>query len=111
MASSGASGPLRSWQSRPCPLSPLVPVLLPLWWPLLWPGLLPGGEGVMVGCAAVFSAAPPVGVAPSPHVGVPSFPCAGSGGWWAQASAVCAASGPCCGGAPWQACASGGHTV
>ena len=61
------------------PLSLLVPV----WWPLLWPGLLPGIEGVVVGCRAVFSAAPSVGVAPSYRVGVPSFPCAASGGRWA----------------------------
>ena len=37
-------------------------------------GVVAGGEGVVVGCAAVFSAAPSVGVAPSPGVGVPSFP-------------------------------------
>ena len=43
----------------------------------------PGNEGVLVGCTAVYSAALPVGVAPSPRVGVPSFSCAGSGGWWA----------------------------
>ena len=38
-----------------------------------------------MGCAAVFSAAPSVGAASSPRVAVPSFPCAGSGGWWARA--------------------------
>ena len=93
-----------SWVSRPCPLPPLVPVPLPVWWPLLWPGLSFGGEGVVVGCAAVFSAAHSVGVASSPRVGVPSVPCAGSGGRWSQAGAVHAASGPCCGGASWRVC-------
>ena len=100
-----------SWVSRPCPLPPVVPVPLPLCWLLLWPRSSPGGEGVVLGCAAVFSAAPPVGVAPCPLVGVPSFPCAGSGGWWARAGAVRGVSGPCCGGASWRACTSGGRAV
>ena len=95
-----------SWVSRPCPLPLLVPVLLPVWWPLLRPGSLPCCEGVVVGCAEVFSAAASVGVAPFPRVGVPSFPCAGSGGRWARAAAVRAASGPCFGGASWRACTS-----
>ena len=52
-----------------------------------------------------------MGVASSPHVGVPSFPCAGSGGRWVRTGAICAASGPWCGGAAWRACASGGRAV
>ena len=97
--------------SRPCPLVPLVTVPLPVWWPLLWTGSSPGDGGVVLGCAAVLSATPPLGVAPTSRVGVPSFPCAGSGGWWARAGAVAAASGPCCGGTSWQACASGARAV
>ena len=54
---------------------------------------------------------PLVGVAPSPRVGVPSCPCAGSGGRWTQPGAGRAASGPCCRGAYWRACASRGHAV
>ena len=67
---------LPSLVSRPYPFPPLVPVPLPVWWSLLWPRSSPGGEGVVVGCAAVFSAAPSVGVASSPRVRVASFPCA-----------------------------------
>ena len=46
----------------------------------------------MVGCVAAFPAAPLVGVASSPRVGVPSVPCAGSVGWWARDCAAHAAS-------------------
>ena len=65
----------------------------------------------MAGRAAVFLTAHLVSVAPPPRVGVPSSPCAGSGGQWASASAVRAASGLCFGGASWRACASGGRAV
>ena len=75
--------------------------------PCCGPGSSPGSERVVVGCAAVSSTAHSVGVAPSPHVIVPSFPCVGSRGRWTLASAVPVASGPCFGGASWRACASG----
>ena len=121
VASSGALGHLQSCPSAslPSPVlgvaavssSPPVPVPLPVWLPLRSQGSSRGGGGVVVGCPAVFSATPRVGVAPSPRVGVPSFPCAGSGGRWARAGAVRAASDPCCGGASRWACASGGRAV
>ena len=79
--------------------------------PLLPPGFFPGSEGVVVGCSVAFSAAPSVIVAPSLHVGVPSFPCAGSSGRSVSAGAVCAAWGPCFGGASWRVCAAGGRAV
>ena len=91
--SSGGPCP-QSWVSRLCPLPLLVPVPLPVCWALLWPGSLPGGEGVAVGCVAVFSGAPSVGVSPSSRADVPSFPCAWSGGRLARAGAFLAASGP-----------------
>ena len=87
-----------------------APAVAPVWWPLLWPGSSPGGQGVVLSCA-VFSAAPCVRVAPSPSVGVPLFPCAGSCGRWARHGAVRAASGPGCGGAYWRVCASGNRAV
>ena len=102
---------LLSWVSRPCPLPPLVPVPLPVWWPLLWPGSSPGGEGVVVGCLAVFSVAPSVPVASSARVGVPSFPCAGSRGRWARGTAVPVASSPFRGGASWRGCTSGARAL
>ena len=55
----------------------------------------------MVGCAAVFPAASSVGVARSPHVGVPSIPCVVSGGWWVCAGVIRTASDLCFGGACW----------
>ena len=64
----------------------------------------------MVGCAAVFSAASPVGVARSPCVGVPSIPCVVSGGWWACAGVIRTASDSCFGGV-FGACAPGGRAA
>ena len=58
-------------------------------WPLHWPGSSPGGEGVVLDCMAVFSAAPSVGVPRSPREGVPSFPCAGPDARSVCASAAC----------------------
>ena len=65
-------------------------------------GSSPGGEGVVVGCAAVFPVASSVGVARSPRAGVPSLPCVVSGGCWACAGVIRMASdsrlgGVCCG--------------
>ena len=78
-----------------------LPPPVPVSWPLLWPGSSPGGEGVVVGCAAVFSASSSVGVAPSPFVGVPSFPCVVTGGRWASAGVVRTALDSCFGGVCW----------
>ena len=44
---------------------------------------------------------------PPPCVGVPSFPCPGTGGRGARPGVVRALSGLGCGGASWRACASG----
>ena len=54
-----------------------------------------------MGCAAVFPAAPSVGVARSPGVGVPFIPCVVSGGWWACAGVIRTASDSCFGGVCW----------
>ena len=70
-------------------------------WPLCWPGSSPGGQGMVVGCAAVFPAASSVGVAGSPRVCVPSIPCVASGGWWACAGVIRTASDWCFGGVCW----------
>ena len=64
-------------------------------------GVVAGGEGVVVGCAAVFLAASSVGAARSPRVGVPSIPCVVSGGWWACAGVIRMASDSCFGGVCW----------
>ena len=91
--SSGGPGPepLVLW---PCLCLLPVPVRRPLW----WSGSSSGGEGVVVGCAAVFPAASCVGVARSPRVGVPFIPCVVSGGWWACGGVIRTASDLCFGG-------------
>ena len=73
--SSGGPGP-EPWVLWPC----LCPLPVPVGWPLWWLGSSPGGEGVVVGCAAVFHADSSVGVARSTRVRVPSIPCVVSGG-------------------------------
>ena len=57
--------------------------------------------------AAVFPVASSVGVARSPRVGVPTFTCVASGGWWVWAGVIRTASASCFGGACW-GCASPG---
>ena len=100
--SSGGPGPY-PWVLWLC-LRPLpVPVRRPLW----WPGSSPGGEGAVMGCAAVFPAVSCVGVARSPRVGLSSIPCVVSGGWWVCAGVTRTAFHSCFGGACW-GCASPG---
>ena len=82
------------------PSPPAARVVVSVWWPLLWPGSSPGGQGVVKGCA-VLSAAPSLGVAPSPRLGAPSLLSAGPGCRWARPGAIRAASGPGYGGASW----------
>ena len=94
--SSGGPGPY-PWVLWPC----LCPLPVPVRWPLWWPGSSPGGEGVVVGCAAVFQVASSVGVARSPRAGVPSLPCVVSGAWWACAGMICMASDSRFGGVCW----------
>ena len=55
----------------------------------------------MVRRAAAFLAAPSVGVARSPRVGVPSIPRVVSGGSWVCAGVIRTASDACFGGACW----------
>ena len=54
-----------------------------------------------MGCAAVFPVASSVGVARSPHAGVPSLPCVVSDGWWACAGVIRMASDSRFGGVCW----------
>ena len=90
------------WGSRPLALGAVaVPLPVPVKWPLWWPGSSPGGEGVVVGCAAVFPAASTVGPARSPRVGAPSICCVVSGGCWACAGVTRTASDSCFGGVCW----------
>ena len=68
-------------------------------------GVWPGGEGVVVGCAAVSPAASSVCVAHLTRADVPSILCVVSGGWWVCAGVIRTASnsffgGACCGCAP-----------
>ena len=94
--SSGGSGP-SPWSLWPC----LRPLPVPPRWPLWRPGSSPGGKGVVVRRAAAFPAAPSVGVARSPRVGVPSIPRVVSRGSWVCAGVICTASDTCFGGACW----------
>ena len=94
--SSGGPGPW-PWALWPC----LRPLPVPVRWPLWWPGSSPGGEGVVVGCAAVFPVGSSVGAARSPRAGVPSLPCLVSGGWWACAGVIRMASDSRFGGMCW----------
>ena len=74
---------------------------VPVRWPLWWPGSSPGGEGVLLGCAAVFPAASFVPVARFPRVGLPSIPCVVSAGWWACAGVIRTAFDSCFGAVCW----------
>ena len=94
--SSRGPGP-QPWALWPC----LCPLPVPVRWPLWWPGSSPGGEGVVVGCGAVFPVASSVGLAHSLCAGVPSIPRVVSSGWWACASLICMASDSHFGGVCW----------
>ena len=86
------------WGSRSLAL---VAVAVPLSSSGACEGSSPGGEGVVVRRAVALHAASSVGVARSPHVGVPSIPRVVSGGWWVCAGVICTASDACLGGACW----------
>ena len=92
--SSEGPGP-QPWVLWPC----RRPLPVPVWWPLWRPGSLSGGGGVVVRRAAVFHAAPSVGVARSPRVGVRSIPRVVSAGRWVCAGVIGTASDSCFGGA------------
>ena len=97
-------GPVSSGGPSPYPSALwrcLRPLLVPVRWPLWWPGSSPGGEGVVVGCAAVFPVGSSVAVARSPRAGVAPLPCVVSGGWWACAGVICMASDSRLGGVCW----------